>query len=305
MAFVKGAGPRERMKDGPAAPTRSGRCWPARLRSRGLRPRPQGLFSRPQARNVLLDRDGHPKVTDFGLARAGEGGQRPDRDRADHGHASYMPPEQAAGRWQGPAADHLPLGAILYSLLTGRPPFQAASVMENAEKQVLEREPIPPRQLNPGMRATGYHLSEVLAEAPCRATPSAGALADDLDGSSRQAPSRPDARGRANGSWRWCRRNLLSGQRRLWPGLLLAVAVAGPLVAARQFALRKEADDAASDAVIAEEKAQRGRQFAQSARSMRSELHHGQTMFGRPGPRGPRPSSASPVARFAASAGRP
>src|SRR5262249_40328251 len=101
--------------------------------------------------NVLLAADGTPKVTDFGMAkkldddgRTAPGGWR--------GRPPYMPPERAGGKGRaaGPAADVWALGAVLYKLLTGRPPFQAATMMETV-KQVLEAEPVPVRRLNPAV----------------------------------------------------------------------------------------------------------------------------------------------------------
>jgi tRNA A-37 threonylcarbamoyl transferase component Bud32 len=110
----------------------------------------QGVIHRDlKPGNVLLDKSGQPRVTDFGLAKRVEGGSDLTATGQVLGTPSYMPPEQAAGRMQdmGPAADVYALGAILYALLTGRPPFEAATALETLT-QVLEQEPIAPRQLN-------------------------------------------------------------------------------------------------------------------------------------------------------------
>ena len=80
--------------------------------------------------NVLLDAQGQPKVTDFGLAKKLQADSGLTHTGQVMGTPSYMPPEQAEGKNVGPRADVYALGAILYCLLTGRPPFQAATPMD-------------------------------------------------------------------------------------------------------------------------------------------------------------------------------
>jgi WD40 repeat protein len=100
--------------------------------------------------NVLLDRDGTPKITDFGLAKRLEDQAGQTASNAVVGTPSYMAPEQAAGKSSrvGPAADVYALGAILYRLLTGRPPFEGPTTMD-VLMQVVADEPVPPRRLCP------------------------------------------------------------------------------------------------------------------------------------------------------------
>ncbi len=160
--------------------------------------------------NILLDADKQPHVTDFGLAKRLEGASKLTDSRAVVGTLGYMPPEQVA-QAQGqdnlsPAADVFSLGATLYKLLTGRPPFQGATEMD-VLLQTLEKEPKRPRALNPRVH---WDLETIclkcLDKRPERRYRSAAALADALE---RWADGRPilDRRvGRAERLWLWCRR---------------------------------------------------------------------------------------------------
>jgi serine/threonine-protein kinase len=133
--------------------------------------------------NILLDRDGRPHVTDFGLARRfNESGALTASD-AILGTPSYMAPEQASGHRERltPAADVYGLGAVLYELLTGQPPFRASSVMETVV-QVLEREPPPLRQVRPGVPESLETIClRCLEKDPAARYPTARELAENLD----------------------------------------------------------------------------------------------------------------------------
>jgi serine/threonine-protein kinase len=100
--------------------------------------------------NILLSADGAPKISDFGLARRFDSGPQVTLSGTRLGTPSYMAPEQALGRASaiGPATDVYALGAILYELLTGRPPFRGETSTET-ERQVVAMEPVPPSRLNP------------------------------------------------------------------------------------------------------------------------------------------------------------
>ncbi len=131
--------------------------------------------------NVLLAADGSPKITDFGLARKlDEAGLSLSGEII--GTPSYMAPEQARGDLKavGPPADVYAVGAVLYELLTGRPPFKAATKLETV-MQVLADEPVPPRRLQPKTpRDLETICLKCLAKEPAKRYAAAQALADDL-----------------------------------------------------------------------------------------------------------------------------
>ena len=132
--------------------------------------------------NVFLTADGTPKVGDFGLARWLDGEAGVTRFGTAVGTPSYMAPEQAGGSADaaGPAADVYALGSILYELLTGRPPFQAARA-DVTLYQVLTQDPVPPARRNPKVpRDLETVCLKCLQKEPRLRYASAAALADDL-----------------------------------------------------------------------------------------------------------------------------
>ena len=132
--------------------------------------------------NILLDSDGQPHVTDFGLAKRVEGDSELTRSGAILGTPAYMAREQASGRRGSvtTSTDVYGLGAILYALLTGRAPFGGTTVMDTLE-QVRERPPESPRKLNPRVpRDLDVICLKCLEKDPRRRYASADALAEDL-----------------------------------------------------------------------------------------------------------------------------
>ena len=151
----------------------------------------QGIVHRDlKPSNILLDRQGQPYVTDFGLAKVFEPGGEKTATGVVAGTPSYMAPEQASGHFSevGPAADVYSLGAILYELLTGQPPFRQENRLD-VLLDILGREPALPRQLNPKVPA-GLELAclKCLAKTPDDRYASAAALADELDRFARGEP---------------------------------------------------------------------------------------------------------------------
>ncbi|MEQ1824626.1 MAG: protein kinase [Pirellula sp.] len=123
-----------------------------------------------------------PKITDFGLAKQIDGGSDLTGTGQVIGTPNYMAPEQASGLGKavGPAADVYALGAILYELLTGRPPFKAAGFLETLE-QVRRQDPLPPGKLQPGLPSDLQTIClKCLEKEPRRRYDSADALSHDL-----------------------------------------------------------------------------------------------------------------------------
>jgi serine/threonine protein kinase len=164
--------------------------------------------------NVLLNSDGQPQITDFGLAKLLESVDEETRAQLTAsgqvlGTPSYMAPEQASGKQDqvGAATDIYSLGAILYTSLTGRAPFVADSPV-NTLLQVMREEPVSPRALNPSVPKDLETIClKCLSKEPHKRYGTAQELANDLD---RFLDGRPVAArpiGVPGKTWRWAQRN--------------------------------------------------------------------------------------------------
>jgi len=159
--------------------------------------------------NILIDERGQPRVTDFGLAKTLSDGSELTLSGQALGSPSFCAPEQAAGRRGeiGACSDVYSLGAILYFLLTGRPPL-LGETLERTLWLVLNTEPVTPRLLNPGVPTDLETIClKCLEKHPARRYATARDLADELGRFLRGEPIRARAVGATEKAWRWCRRN--------------------------------------------------------------------------------------------------
>jgi WD40 repeat protein/tRNA A-37 threonylcarbamoyl transferase component Bud32 len=158
--------------------------------------------------NILVDTNQRPFVTDFGLAKWSEYTQGLTRSVTCMGTPEYTAPEQARNpAGARPASDIYSLGATLYELLTGRPPFRAADPVETL-RQVEDEEPLSPRRLNPAVhRDLELICLKCLEKEPHKRYASALQMADELQRYRTGEPLRHTRPvGRAEHLWRWCRR---------------------------------------------------------------------------------------------------
>jgi serine/threonine-protein kinase len=183
MAFIEGRTLAQRLTEGPV-PGRTAARYVRQIARAVHYAHRQGVLHRDlKPSNILLDADDEPHVTDFGLAKRLDGGAALTQTGAVVGTPSYMAPEQAAGRVRklGPACDVYGLGAVLYELLTGRPPFRSDTPVDTV-LQVLECEPVPPRLLNPKVEPDLETIClKCLEKDPARRYAGADELAADLE----------------------------------------------------------------------------------------------------------------------------
>ncbi|MCA9040307.1 MAG: serine/threonine protein kinase [Planctomycetaceae bacterium] len=162
--------------------------------------------------NVLLDKNNEPRITDFGLAKRIEDGSNLTVTGQILGTPSYMPPEQASGIASEivETADIYSIGAILYALLCGRPPFQSPNPMTTL-RQVLDEEPITPRQFNSKIPADLETIClKCLEKNRQQRYPSAEELAEELKRFIAGHPIQARPIGRIKRFGRWCQRNPLT-----------------------------------------------------------------------------------------------
>ena len=219
--------------------------------------------------NILVGTDGRPRVTDFGIAKRVEEDSGLTATGQILGTPCYMAPEQATGTKDiGPAADVYALGVVLYELLVGRPPFQAASAIDTLN-QVLHEEPVPPRRLNPSVpRDLETVCLKCLQKPPPRRCASAAELAEELGRFLAGEPIRARPVGVLERGWRWCRRNPLVGGLTAAAVAALVGLVVGSLLLLQEQGLTLKAEQAKVKAEQAKVKAEQAKGKEQEGRAL-------------------------------------
>jgi WD40 repeat protein/tRNA A-37 threonylcarbamoyl transferase component Bud32 len=208
MEFIGGTSLAERVSLGPLSGRRAAEYL--ELTARAVHyAHTRGIVHRDlKPANVLLDENEQPKVTDFGLAKQLETDSDQTRTGAVLGTPSYMSPEQAAGSKDiSPSSDVYSLGAILYELITGKPPFCGETPLKTLNL-VAEQDPIAPRLLMPTVdRDLETICLKCLEKSPLRRYESAESLADDLHHYLEGEPILARRVGLLRRGVKWCRRN--------------------------------------------------------------------------------------------------
>jgi len=208
MDFIEGRSLAQELARGPFEPRRAAECLAAVARAVQYLHEHNMIHRDLKPSNILLSPEGTPYVTDFGLAKTYGSNSVHTQSGLIVGTIGYMSPEQASGHApaHSPLSDIYSLGAILFELLTGRPPFQNASPIDTL-LEVIESEPPRPRQLN---RSVPLSLELVclrcLEKDPRRRYPSAAALVEDLEHFLRGEPLNVTPAGLLHRSLRWARR---------------------------------------------------------------------------------------------------
>jgi WD40 repeat protein len=236
----------------------------------------QGIVHRDlKPANVLLTGASVPKITDFGLAKqldqgSGLPASGPTRSGVILGTPNYMAPEQAIGKTKliGPAADIHALGAILYEMLTGRPPFLGETPLDTLQ-QVQFQEPVPVRRLQPKVpRDVETICLKCLHKEVQRRYASAEALADDLHRFLAGQPIQARPVGAVERLWRWGLRNPALAA----AGGLAATALVGVVALSITFGLYKA--QAAADLRLKQQQAQTAQEEAETQRTLALDNWH-------------------------------
>jgi eukaryotic-like serine/threonine-protein kinase len=229
MELLPGPNLAELVRHGPLPPERAARLAQAIARAMA-HAHGHGVLHRDlKPSNVLLDAEGAPKVGDFGLAKHAHPGAESTATGAVLGTPSYMAPEQARGERCDGRADLYAIGAILYELLLGHPPFRGESAVDTL-RQVLDLEPAALRPQRPAIpRDLETICLKCLAKDPRQRYPDAAALVEELERFLHGAPIHARRPGLPERLWRWGRRQPRVAAAAGTSALLAALVVLGAL----------------------------------------------------------------------------
>jgi WD40 repeat protein len=208
MGFVEGQSLSSRLAEGPLPPREAAALMVNVAEAIEFAHQRDVIHRDLKPANILLDKNGNPRVTDFGLAKKLQSDSGLTGSGQIMGTPSYMPPEQAGGQRGevGATADVYALGATLYALVTGRPPFQATTPMETLI-QLLSDEPVPPRRLNASIPIDLETIClKCLQKEPGKRYAGAAALRDDLKRCLAGEPIRARPVTRFERAVKWARR---------------------------------------------------------------------------------------------------
>ena len=269
MGFIEGESLSEVLRGGPLSPGRSAELM-ATVAAAIDYAHDRGVVHRDlKPGNILIDADGQPHVTDFGLAKRNEAPEELTASGQVLGTPAYMPPEQARGDQKaiGPASDVYSLGAVLYALLTGRPPHQTDSLVDTL-RLVIEAEPVSAAMLVPGVpKDLETIAAKCLEKDPPSRYRSAGEVAQELRRFLNGEPILARPISRPQRLWRWaCRRPALASLSAAVATLLLVLAIGGPAAAVRQSRLRDRAESNERRAALLAVTEREAKEDAESAR---------------------------------------
>lgn len=235
MGFVEGRSLADRLRAGPLPPREAAELL-VKIFEAVQYAHNKGVVHRDlKPGNVLIDGSGSPRVSDFGLAKQLDSDSEMTKTGQVLGTPAYMPPEQASGKVKevGPLSDVYALGAMFYAMLTGRPPFQAATTVDTL-RQVIEQAPVPLRRLNTRIPKDLETIClKCLEKEPERRYRSADSLGLDLQRYLRGEPINARPVSVVERTWRWCKRHPVPTGLSSLVALLFVALVVGSLITRR------------------------------------------------------------------------
>ena len=272
MAYVDGQNLAARIQQGPLA-QREAAAMVSEIAGAIEYAHQRGIVHRDlKPANILLTANGQTRITDFGLAK--QIGDHSDLTVTGDvvGTPSYMSPEQVTGNHADVdvGSDIYSLGAILYCLLTGRPPFQAATILETFT-QLIETDPVPPRQLVPTISTDLETIClKCLQKDPSKRYLSAADLLDDLNRYMAGKPVQARPVSQLERCWRWCQRKPVIALLLATVTLLVClVAIVSSMAAfhlqsmtTKESQARRRAEDAQTIAELEQRRYQRAKKLA-------------------------------------------